>query len=174
MNNLIKKADFLKKEADSIVKESNIVNILSHLGDVHFVGGYYLNVIYRLDIDINVLSGCPDRDKALKVTNKLLKQGYFQTVGFADWKTFPKRGLPKGFYWELLVTKHKNSWKIDIWYLKPEEDHSVEATEKFKSLLDKNPSKRIEILKLKRKYFNGTKYVGKATGFDIYTKILEK
>ena len=82
---LIKQSDELKQEAEQVVKDTKIINILSKIGKIDFVGSYALNLLYRPDIDLFVSTNNCTRESAVATTKELLDSGLFQTVGFADW-----------------------------------------------------------------------------------------
>jgi len=119
-----------------------------------------------------VLSDNLEKDKAVELTKRFLSQNYFQTIGFADWCNYPTKDIPKGYYWELIAKKGLLSWKFDVWYITPDQDYSIKTSRRFKELLSKNPEKKVEILKLKEKYFDGVKYRGSMSGSKIYEKVL--
>ncbi len=170
--NLDQRSKFLKQQADQILEESKIVEILSRLGEVNFVGSYQLDLMYRPDIDIAVISELRVKEKVTEVVNKFIESGYFQTVGLADCFNF-NRGPKKGFYIELVVPKSDQDWKFDIWYSTKEEDDSIEPTNVYNKLLDNKPEARAIILKLKDDLAEGVKYIEGVNGNRIYKCVLK-
>lgn len=174
VKDLIKKSDILKSEADNIVSESGVVRTLEKIGKVDFVGSYALNLLYRSDIDIFVTSRNCSKEVAIATTKEFLDNGLFQTVGFANRTDYqPPNGLP-GYYWELIVVRGERKWKFDVWYTAEEKIKTIENTRKILEKLRNDSYARGEILKLKDKLFDGTKYKENMNGFKIYEKVLGK
>lgn len=171
---LLRRADDLRRTADEIIRESDVVRFFSALGEVNFVGSYRLDVMYRPDIDLIVVSDSPQRQKTVPVTTRLMESGYFQTVAFADWFNHRREDTPKGFYWELVAPRSGAQWKLDVWYSSPHDDLSTRRTERYAKLLEGNPSARETILKLKEALFDGTRYRGTLGGADICGAVLER
>ncbi len=67
-----------------------------------------------------------------------------------------------------------SDWKFDVWCLAEEEIKSVTFTKRVSDELKKYPEKRVEILKMKEKYYNGEKYSQGYNGVKIYEEILFK
>ena len=65
---LLKRSEDLKKDADSVIKQSKIKELFGELGKVTFVGSYVLDLLYRPDIDIFVQSSDCSRKKAVELT----------------------------------------------------------------------------------------------------------
>jgi hypothetical protein len=173
---LIENSKQLSSTAQKILEKTKVVQILSHLGQVETIGSLRLQLMYRLDIDLFVLSDTVDKDKAREITKLFIDQNMFQTVALADCQTYPEKDFPKGFYWELKVVDEDKYWKFDIWYLKPEEEYAklvLGSIKKFEPELQKHPQKVELILQIKQAYFDGVKYKDKVKGFDIYTAVLE-
>jgi len=169
---LLTQADHLKQEAKAVIKETGIVDILSKIGKIDFVGSYVLNLLYRPDIDLFVSTDNCSRDKAVATTKEILDNDLFQTVGYANWtKEKAPNSLP-GYYWELVVYKNEKRWKFDVWYTSEQKIMSIEKTQKILAKLRDNPDARGKILQLKNELFDGVKYKDNMNGFKIYEKVL--
>lgn len=171
--NLIAKANQLSNDAEVIIADTRVKEIFSKIGTVNFVGSYKLGLMFRPDIDLAVISKSPNRESAVKITSELLLSGKFQTIGFADWFSYQGKNLKKGYYWELVYVYKGVYWKFDVWYSTKEEDDSIEPTERKRILLEKNPSAKEIILRLKNEFFDGIKYKNKVNGNRIYRAVLE-
>jgi len=174
--NLIKNSENIYNTANEILAKTNAIEIFSKLGKVEIIGSLRLKLMYRLDIDLVVISEKIEKTKAQKITKQFLDTGIFQTVTLADYQTFPAYNMPLGFYWELTITHQNKNWKFDVWYLRPEEKYTdmfLSSIKKFESALVKNPEKAEIILKIKEAYFDGVKYKDKVKSVDIYTAVLE-
>jgi hypothetical protein len=175
---LLKKADDLKKQAEDIIQATNVSQVFGKLGVVEVIGSVRLNTMFRRDIDLLVFSENVGRGLAEKATAQLVESKNFRNVGLADYQTKPGFDMPAGYYWELIFEdKMGESWKFDIWYLRPDEKYSdmvMTAIQRFELAIASSPEKRKLILEIKEKYFDGTKYRDSVKGIDIYTAVIEE
>jgi len=172
--NLINKSERLKKDADITIERLNIKELLGSLGKVTFVGSYALDLLYRPDIDIFVQSEGCSRDKVVELTKVFLDSELFQSVGVADYtKLIPPNNVV-GFYWELIHLSDKYKWKFDIWYTPTKDINTIVVTNRIIEKLKQDPQARLQILKLKEKYYDGIKYSSGMNGLKIYEEVLGK
>ncbi|HRI05691.1 MAG TPA: hypothetical protein PLV59_01970 [Candidatus Dojkabacteria bacterium] len=175
-NTLLDNTDWKKRTALDILQDVKAFELFSSIGKVVVIGSLRLDVMYRNDIDLFVLSDDIHNTKAKEVTKRLLDSNKFQTVAVADYQTYPENDFPKGYYWELIVVKNNEKWKFDIWYLRPDEEYTklvLSCIESFEKILKEHPEKREIILKIKEAYFDGIKYKDKVKSIDIYKAVLE-
>lgn len=175
--NLIENSQNLCNVAHKILANTNAMAIFSKLGKVEIIGSLRLKLMYRLDIDLFVVSNKIEKYKAHEVTKRFLDKDIFQTVALADYQTYPAHDMPLGFFWELIIPYEGKNWKFDVWYLKPDESYTHlvhESIKKFEQLLTADLKKSEIILKIKEAYFDGVKYKNGIKSFDIYTAVLER
>lgn len=171
---LITLSDKLQKDADRVIEKSKVVQILEKIGRVEFVGSYALNLLYRPDIDLFVVSSDCSRSTAVSTTKEFLDSNLFQTVGFANCTDYTcANGLP-GYYWELIFEFSSRRWKFDVWYTAETDIRTIKKTQIIKAKLEKNSEARSKILQLKDGYFDGEKYRDGMNGFKIYESVLGK
>ncbi len=170
--NLLRKSVMLQKQADKVIRDTEIIEIFKKIGTVNFVGSYELGLMMRKDIDMIVINSKPIRHKADLITEILKASKKFSSVRLIDSYTKRLAFLPKGYYWELKVRRPEGEWKFDIWYLTSKDDESIAPTKKWKSLL--TPEKIDLILEVKNKYLR-TKmlYSHNLYGAKIYKAILD-
>ena len=176
INKIIQNLQDVFEEANRVLEKTDTIKIFSKLGKVEIIGSLRLNLMYRPDIDLLVISEDIDKSRAEAITKELLSVGVFQKVEMIDYQTNPAYDMPLGFYWELIVPYNGKKWKFDIWYLKPSERYINlvhDSIKKFETALSANPEKAEVIFKIKEAYFGGVKYKGEVKGFDIYTAVLE-
>ncbi len=169
---LLKRSEDLRKDADYVITQTKIYSILKSLGNVTCVGSYALDLLYRPDIDVFVQSETCTKENAIVTTKQFLDSGYFQTVGFVDWTEHDPPNKMRGFYWELVYYSKKYRWKFDVWYTSDINIESIRMTNVVSALLRKKQSAKLEILRLKDKYFDGIKYKDEMNGYKIYKKVL--
>ncbi len=176
MHKLLEESKRVKIQADKILKESGIVEILQTYGEVKIGGSYALDVMLRPDIDLFVVANQHDWEKVLNIQSTIMKSRYFREFDFVNWVDFEDQSLTskKGYYFQPWVPAGGKLWKIDIWLITPEYDKSVETTEHFKKLLtEADESKRVAILEIKEAMQQGKKYVKGVDGKLIYKAVLE-
>lgn len=181
MNTILEESRKIKIQADTILRESRIVETLSTYGEVKIGGSYALDVMLRPDIDIFVVSPEHNWRKLLDLHSKIMETKYFRELGFINWIDFkPDPSIDnwtpsiRGFYLQPVVPFEKQLWKMDIWLITPEYDKSDETTGHFKKILDKSDeSKKLSILEIKAAMRKGKKYVDGVNGRIIYRAVLE-
>lgn len=183
MENLLQESKRIKAQADKIIKESGIIEILSEYGEVKIAGSYALDVMLRPDLDFYVVVEKHDWNKIIDIYSKLMQLRYFRDIYFIDWLNFENKQtgnteewIPsiKGYYFATVIPVEDQRWKMDIWLITSEYDKSVETTEHFKSLLDGvDESKKLAILEIKNAMREGKKYIKGVDGKFIYKAVLE-
>lgn len=173
-DDLLTRADKLRLEADAVIRKSEVQDILGKIGKIHFVGSYALNLLFRRDIDLFVVSDDCSKGTATETTKKLLDSQLFQTVGFANGVDYDLPNQLKGYYWELVFYEEGNRWKFDIWYTAEKNIKTIEKTQKIADKLAQKPEARGQILKLKEDLYDGVAYKDNMNGFKIYEKVLGK
>lgn len=164
MKDLINKADDLKRTADKILEESDLINTLREYGDVKIVGSYKYNLMTNGDIDIYVLNEDPSKELAINVLNKLIEMGHFRGYFFYDWVKYRKTEFPIGYYVGLKTRVDNQKWKIDIWFLKKPIPELV-------GLKNMDSEKRETILKIK---FERDKKCLPISSYEIYDSVLNR
>jgi hypothetical protein len=181
---LIKESQKIKRQADKILKESGIVDMLSDYGQVKIAGSHALDLMLRPDIDLFVVADEHNWDKALEINSGILKKKYFRDVYFINWLDFENKKtgnteewIPdiRGYYFAAVKPFEGERWKLDIWLITPEYDKSRERTEHYKKLLEvATYTDRLTILEIKNAMREGKKYVKGVDGKLIYQAVLEK
>jgi len=175
--NLLENSKELCNVAGEILAETKALDMFSVLGRIEVIGSLRLELMFRNDIDLLVISEVIEKQKAEDVTKKFSDMGIFSSIILKDYQSNPEYDMPLGFYWELGMLKNGKEWKFDVWYLKPDERYTdlvMSAIERFELALKQNPEKGELILKLKQNYFDGVKYKNNIKSIDIYTAVLEK
>ncbi|MCX6740372.1 MAG: hypothetical protein NTZ49_04040 [Candidatus Parcubacteria bacterium] len=177
MHRLLKESKKIKAQADMILKESDIVEILKDYGKVKISGSYALDVMLRPDLDLFVITEKHDWNKVIDIQSKIMNLKYFRDFNFANWVDFEDKTITpiKGYYFQPWVPINNQLWKMDIWLITSEYDRTTELTEHFKKLLDQEPDdiKRIAILEIKEAMKENKKYTKGINGKLIYKAVLE-
>ncbi len=172
-NSLITQSKKIKSQADKILKESGIVNILKEYGKVKFAGSYVLNTMVRPDLDLLIIRKKYDTQKAKEVFLKIFNLNYFHELAWVNGVDFKLVPPFPDIYFQARINVDAVEWKLDINLKIPSTDKSKELTDKFKLLLEQNPDKRLPILEIKQALREGEKYIPGVTGRLIYEAVLE-
>jgi len=104
-------------EADSLLTDSKLLEILKSLGKVCFTGSYEYDLMLGPDIDFLLVNQDPEAT-AINLLDRLIDQRFWNGYKFYDWKNFemPKHpDYPKAFYVGTKRTYNEHRWKTDIW-----------------------------------------------------------
>ncbi len=176
MNELFKESHEYSKVADELIESSNIKALLSKYGEVIFKGAYAANLMMDGDIDI-VIVGERDftQDEILKIFNDL-----FLSTN-KDFRSYYVRGnwddvvrgeeLPFGDYLGMKTRINKKKWKIDLWFIGPNEEERLNKDRFDITKVEITDSQRETILKFK-KYRKENKL--DISGQKIYELVIKK
>jgi hypothetical protein len=130
MSDILKQSCDWKKEADVVLKQSGIVNILKKFGEIKFTGSYAADLMMGGDIDIYVINKNFSKKKVLEIFHEVAIHCSFQGLLFFDWKKNKHPDFPSAYYIGL-KTRNKNDvkWKIDVWFLKNTDLKKIKYTD---------------------------------------------
>jgi hypothetical protein len=157
-----------RKQAETLLQSTKLLDILKKFGNVHIVGSYPLNIMYGPDIDILVESK-DIRNSSIEALQEIIKSQLFRKVEYGDFVKFPMENRPKGYILVLKAIVDKINWEIEVWFL---ENVSKELNY-YKSLKSKiTEQNRIKILEAKhlRNTSNTDKHL--LSSYEIYKQIL--
>jgi len=151
-------------EAKIILDQTEIIDLLSRLGDVRIGGSYYTGLMYGPDIDITVATN-DARDSAIKFLNQIISRRSFQKYQYGDFEKFPREKRPKDHIVVLILPLNNRKWEIEIWFRKEHPKDQIELEEKLKALF---PDRKAEIIRLKAKREELGLGKHSLSSFDIY------
>ncbi len=167
-NKILINSQLIKKEAEELLAEHNIIEILSKYGTVKFTGSYELDLMYKKDIDISLINDNLSVSDFTALGKELIDKLNTPSVYYRNTRITPVSKRPENaLYWGIKTEE----WFIDIWamnkftYLKAEK-----YIKEIKSKL--NNHNRIIILQLKDELLKSQKY-GKDFGSrELYDAVL--
>lgn len=167
----IKKQNLLHEKALKIIKELNLIQLLSKYGEVKIVGSVALELMSWSDIDIVVYSS-PNTDNFLKVIKDLFLKKPVYSINIQDFRKSIYPNRPQGIYCGLTyLEKPKTFWKIDVWFLPKKENKAEKLVEWVKERIDSKSRKTI--LKIKNEMREKLEYGKKISGVDVYKAVLD-
>jgi len=156
----------LKREADKIIKELDLLRLLSTYGEARIVGSIALDLIVKLDIDIHLLV---DNPNVLEVAN-----GIFNSL--LTYENVPEVRITKisGHSIKIGVDKYPSNsgdWSIDILVTNNPSATAFASVECLRVSL--TPEQRETILALKRHYYAEGK-LRDGMSYRIYKAVIER
>jgi len=179
MSNVLEESKEIKIEADKLLLESKIFDLLETYGEVKIGGSYALDTMIRRDLDFFAITHNHDINKVAEINSQIIKSKYFHIVHYGNWHEFKPQphesNAVEGYYFALYCWVNGFEWKSDVWLITSDQDKTAETTDHFSNLLDKeiDERKRISILEIKKDMREGSKYIEGVDGKLIYKAVLE-
>lgn len=174
---VLEKSARIRLEADSLLKEQGIENLLRRFGDVIYTGSYALDLMVWNDIDLYLVPK-PNTDWtqcASDVCAALVARADVDTVRIEKsfWRQIPV--LPRGIYIGVKIPApdYPLPWKLDIWMV----DEATRASNK--KLVDDilarlDASKKELIVRSKAALITPAGRTPSHTSVHVYQAVLEK
>lgn len=143
---LDEKSELLKREAEKIIQDLTLLEILDQYGEAQIVGSVALDLIVKRDIDIHLVVNTPDLFGVVdRVYHQLLETEYIREVRISDYRDHCGVKIGIDAY-----PAASGNWSIDIWITNCVEATGFELVSRLKQEL--RPEHREAILRIKRKY----------------------
>lgn len=180
---IFQKAQKLKTEADQVLAELSLLKELRKLGKVSVVGSVALNLMVYKDIDIEVVVEKLEPQAISQVISRLTSSNLRRIdLSLINNSVESKEKFPKGIYlgikyhlgmsWVSDFSKNEETWKVDIWFVEPENARSLKTTKEIELKLN-NESRRI-ILEIKSDSYQNENYRKVFSALDIYKAVLDQ
>lgn len=175
----------LQKTGDKIIKETEILNLLTKYGKVRIHGAYEYGLMLKPNIDIHLIPKNDDISVSRNLAKELLDSERFSEVLFFDYYHFKKEKLPKGYVIGLGIIFEDVKWNIDIYVMTADVNKNQKAHYCRDFFAQCNPEIKLEIMKCKHwlqdhniKYDTSNLYdlfiSGKYKSFDEFKEKQEK
>lgn len=166
--------DRIQKQADRLLYDHSLLNLLNKYGTPHIIGSYRMNLMAwnDLDIDIDISQAGMSLHKLYTLTAELLSA--FQPVWYEAKETTDIHGNPAcflGFETRILG----ELWNVDLWFF---ERGIIETALRFCDHIAEevaaNPEKGTAILAIKKYLMaHGLYAFDKYTSMDVYRAVIE-
>lgn len=173
MDKLNELCSAITKEADCILYDLGLINVLNRYGEVFACGSYYLNLMVWRDLDIYVDNSNMQTEDFFNLGYEISSNIQPRKMSYRNEFIGKTQGLPKGLYWGIYTDIMKtDTWKIDIWAIDSEQLLDFKKqTEKLKLHIDSY--KRLKILEIKNSVCNHPLYRKEFKSVDIYQAVIE-
>lgn len=159
----------IKREADNILKNTELLKILGKFGIPHVVGSYAMNLMYHPDIDI-VVETNDLRAASMDALRALVEGGNFEKIEYGDFVKFSRANRPNGYIIVLRTTRGDVRWEIEVWFLSNATKEENEVS-RICALL--TPGLKETILEFKRQVHERNISKHQISSSDIYHAVLE-
>lgn len=162
----------IKKEANQILHEKKLFDILTAFGNPHLSGSYSLDLMTWRDLDIYLEVEEMTEEEFFWLGTKICKTLSPLRMHFRNEKLAKSEGLPNGLYWGIyLGDERKGAWKIDIWAISTVEcKRLVNYCKNIKQQLD--ASTISSILEIKSQCWQDPEYRRSYGSGEIYDAVL--
>ena len=139
--------NILKTEAEGIIRELQLLDLLAQYGEVRVVGSVVLDLIVKLDIDIHVLVAAENGllNVVDPIYHQLLDYQHVREVRITDYRK--QNAIKIGID---VYPGASGDWSIDIWITDRPEETAFEYVERLKQ--DIQSEHREAILRIKSYY----------------------
>lgn len=162
----------LRKEADALLFDKGLHDVLLSFGTPHYTGSYALQLMTWRDLDIYLETDRPALPRFFELGRQVAALLNPVKMSFRNELLARTEGLPKGLYWGVYLGNERNgAWKIDIWAMDAEECRSRLAycNQLAGSI---SPTDKESILAIKSHCWRDPAYRKAYTSSDIYEAVL--
>ena len=170
---LLHRQRLLQEEAQSVLKELNVIGLLSAGGVVRQTGSTVLGLMVWRDIDLQVSSPRLSLERAFEIIHPLLTHPYVKQVRYLHQSDhFKLADLDERYFFMVYYERPGQAeWKLDISFwldegIRPEPLH--EALEQ-----QLTPESRLTILRIKDVWYQLPAYRVEVASTDIYDAVLQ-
>jgi len=163
----------LRTEADIILYNRGLLDILREYGLPNVSGSYTLDLMTWRDLDIYLEAEAFSEERFFELGGRIATALAPSRMHFRNERVAQTQGLPLGLYWGVYFDLSDcQSWKVDIWCVESEECRRLLAH--ASSVLEKLTSdNRQVILTIKSECWNHPEYRRGFSSNDIYAAVLE-
>lgn len=172
---LLNQQDALQHEADEVVKELRLEELLATAGTPVRVGSSALGLMVWRDIDITVVCSKLQVDEIARIASRLMTSKGVRELRFlndsGDFRT--DTSYPDGLYLGVQYISSKGKdWKMDLWFVdEPDQQPDLKHVTTMPARL--TPELRHAILQIKSSWAERQEYGKEVKSYDIYTAVLE-
>lgn len=171
---LIVRADSLQEEARRILRELDLLQVISAISDPEIVGSVKNGLMAVPDIDIHAWMEEPSLGIVSDMLSTLAKMPTLQKVQFNNYRELRRDDrkdcidFPHAYYVGLRTTQPSGEWNIDIWFGKRGEVGDYDDSE-LDTITDEQ---KLIVLRLKEAWKGSKGYRDGVLSTDIYKAVM--
>ncbi|MBA2278834.1 hypothetical protein H0V99_00105 [Candidatus Saccharibacteria bacterium] len=174
MNHAFEHSRKIKEEAEQLLTQTKLENLLAKFGQVNLDGSYAYNLMVDRDLDFGVAVRSVTPEIRAEIARTFASQSWAYSVNITDRVNFEplsNLGAPRGLYLGLTIPFPIERWNIDVWFVVSEDlpqDNIANLVQNATS------EQRSAILQIKYDLMqSGQKQKGQ-TSSEIYKAVLQK
>lgn len=162
----------IKEEADKIMHQNKLLEVLGAFGKPHVSGSYSLDLMTWRDLDIYLEADLISEKRFFQLGGELATALSPLRMHFRNERIGKTAGLPKGLYWGIYMGDERNeAWKIDVWAVPGKEcKRLIKYCEAIRAQLDDTSSG--VILSIKSQCWQDPEYRRSYSSAQIYEAVL--
>lgn len=160
-----------KAEAEKLLRQGDVMSILSKYGNVFVEGSYKYDLMYGPDIDLVVVADNPS-EMAQAALIDFVSARKFQKYQFGDFKKYPRDKRPKSYILVLIHEYNGRRWEIEIWFHNKLPKNDIDA-ELERLLLNVTSQQKKTILNLKHQRETSRTSKHELDSLTIYRGVLQ-
>jgi hypothetical protein len=170
---LLRRQQMLQDEAQRVLKELNLVKLLSTAGVLKHIGSSTLGLMVWRDIDLAVSSPGLSIERTFEIMHPLLTHPCVKQVRyFHQSDRFKLDGLDERYYFMVFYEHYEQAeWKLDISFWLGKGIHPEPVQEHIEQQL--TPETRLAILRIKDAWYQLPAYRQEVYSTDIYDAVLQ-
>lgn len=159
----------IKMQADSILNETGLIDILTEFGTPRIIGSYAMDLMYNPDLDIIVTSD-NTRNSSVKALGKIVEKRICQKLEYGDFVKFKREERPEGYIIVLKIEVDGTKWEVEIWFLS---DAEKEEKDVHRIISSMTPDKKDKILEFKYLADKNSITKHSISSLDIYEAVMD-
>lgn len=169
ITDLDKYSQKIRKDAEDLLKKTNLVEVLSEFGEVKIGGSFKYDLMWGPDIDMVVVCKNP-REMSVNALNKIVELRLAQKFEYGDFVKFKRENRPESYIVNMILPFSDQKWEAEIWFFEEYPKSQAEMDELIKNNLNKENKEIILEMKRRRDSEGMNKY--KINSAQIYKKVL--
>lgn len=168
MDDILQKSRSTKEEANSLLRNFNLLSILQDYGEVRITGSYQLDLMLKKDIDISLVNDNISVEEFSDLGKKLIDKLNTPSVYYRNTRISHADKRPENsLYWGIKT----GDWFLDIWAMS---NKVFERADKYISQIKSklNDKNRKVILLLKNEFINDGTYGKNFSSRELYDAVL--
>ena len=160
----------IREQADTLLFKKGLYKILKKYGNVLLTGSYSLELMYKKDLDISLVSPNLTVKDFYKMGGEISELINPHSVYYRNTKVKEINGRPdNALYFGFIF----DDWKIDLWVVDKERTEGSEIYSN--NILNKlTDEKRILILEIKKEYLDSKEYGKIFSSREVYDAVINK
>lgn len=167
-------SQLIRREADTLLKATELTKLLEQFGTVDLGGSYAYDLMVDRDLDFGVAVHTITPEVRSKIAATFASQSWAYGMHMTDRVNFEplsNLGAPRGLYLGLTIPFPKERWNIDVWFM----TDAPESIDEIAQLIaNASQEQKDVILRIKYELMqNGQKHKG-ATSAAVYKAALKE